>query len=362
MAQVQFETAMVRAEFLNPLKNFEKESYDIEIRKDPLLGMTSVYNPNLRDKAKAFFGENDPDLIQRLVEESEKTCIFCGEKPEQGSPKYLPELLPEGRIKVGEAVLFANLFPLAQYHPVVSLCKTHFLSLSGFRSELLTNGFRAGQSFLKAVHDRDAGAVYATINMNYLFPAGASLVHPHLQMLIGPAACSYHARLADAAKVYYQTYGSSYFCDLIAEEEGRGSRLIGRTGRWHWMTAFSPMGSNEIMAVHEEEADAGVLSDDDLTSLAQGICSVLAFFESLGHLSFNFTLYSIRSGRDAGFRSVLKIINRQNLYPNYRNDDYFLQKMLNAELIIIPPEDLAEKARVFFSPDLTSGGKRSDRV
>jgi len=35
---------------------------------------------------------------------------------------------------------------------------------------------------------------------------------------------------------------------------------------------------------------------------------------------------------------LLKIINRQNLYPNYRNDDYFLQKLLQSELIIDLPE------------------------
>ncbi len=42
-----------------------------------------------------------------------------------------------------------------------------------------------------------------------------------------------------------------------------------------------------------------------------------------------------------GHRCVFKIVSRQNLYPNYRNDDYFLQKMLQTELIFNSPEDLA---------------------
>ena len=45
---------------------------------------------------------------------------------------------------------------------------------------------------------------------------------------------------------------------------------------------------------------------------------------------------------DESFRALLKIITRQNLYSNYRNDDYFLQKLLQSELIITPPEELAE--------------------
>jgi len=44
-------------------------------------------------------------------------------------------------------------------------------------------------------------------------------------------------------------------------------------------------------------------------------------------------------------RCVFKIISRQNLYPNYRTDDYFLQKMLQSELIFNLPEDLAEQLR-----------------
>jgi len=44
-------------------------------------------------------------------------------------------------------------------------------------------------------------------------------------------------------------------------------------------------------------------------------------------------------------------VNRQNLYPNYRNDDYFLQKLLQTELILNLPEDLASEARKYFVND-----------
>lgn len=348
MSRIQFRKSVVRVEFLNPLKNFEQESYDIEIRTDPLTCSSSIFNPNLRDKAKTFFGENDPDLIKRLVEESEKTCIFCGDKPEKGSPKYPNALLPEGRIKVNEAVLFANLFPLAKYHPVVSLCKAHFLRLSEFTPELLNNGFRAAQSFLRAVYAYDPEVSYSSVNANYLFPAGASLVHPHIQMLISPAAYSSQAGLESASRAYFDETGRSYFTDLIEEERNAGLRYISRRGSWHWLVSYSPSGTNEIIAVHEKISDFGLLSDEDLKDLSSGVSKALLLYESLGHLSFNYSLYSKKNGGQDGMRCLFRIITRQNLYPNYRNDDYFLQKMLNAELIIIPPEELAEKARSFF--------------
>ena len=59
--------------------------------------------------------------------------------------------------------------------------------------------------------------------------------------------------------------------------------------------------------------------------------------------------YSVRKEMgDGSFRCMLKIITRQNLYPNYRNDDYFLQKLLQSELIINSPEEIADALRKSF--------------
>jgi hypothetical protein len=109
------------------------------------------------------------------------------------------------------------------------------------------------------------------------------------------------------------------------------------------------MGSNEIMAVHDEESDLGRINMRDLRDLSDGIVKVLALYEDLGHLSFNFSLYSAKGGETVGFRCLFKIVNRQNLYPNYRNDDYFLQKMLRTDLVLNLPEDLAGKAKTHFN-------------
>jgi galactose-1-phosphate uridylyltransferase len=109
------------------------------------------------------------------------------------------------------------------------------------------------------------------------------------------------------------------------------------------------MGSNEITAIHDKEADFGALSNGDLQDLAHGISKVLLLYERLGYLSFNYALFSVRQGaRAEGARCVFKIISRQNLYPNYRSDDYFLQKMLQTELIFNLPEELAEQLKKMF--------------
>lgn len=349
MSRIIFETTSSVFSIKNPYNNFTEESHEVEIRKDPLLGDTSVYNPFLKDKAKFFFGNNDPDLIKRLIETSAETCIFCPDKVEAVTPRYPSDLLLEGRLRIGEALLFPNLFSIAKYHPVIALSKAHFLKLSEFSPELIVNGLAATSQFLTSVYQHDPSAVYAVVNANYLFPAGASLVHPHLQMLISPVAYSYHERLLGACGSYYQKNSSSYHNDLIEEEKKTGSRYITQTGRWHWMTAFSPTGSNEVIAIHEGESDFALISETDLLDLSRGISKVLSFYEKLGYLSFNYSIFSLKKSHPGeGSRCLLKIINRQNLYPNYRNDDYFLQKLLQSELIITLPEELAQGLRDFW--------------
>ncbi|NTU43588.1 MAG: hypothetical protein HGA78_11190 [Nitrospirales bacterium] len=346
MGRVEFISRTERFSIMNPFNNFAVEEHLVEVRRDPLLGDTSIYNPFLKDKARAFFGENDHDLIRKIAEETDRGCIFCPEAVETKTAKYPAEIIPEGRIRKGEAVLFANLFSVGKYHPVIAMSKAHFLKPSELTPEIIGNGFRAAQEFLKAVCEKDASAQYITVNANYLLPAGASLIHPHMQMLITPEPYSYQRRLLEAADRYYEENGSSWFTDLIDEEKRRGSRYIARTGNWHWMTAFSPMGTNEVIAVHEETADFGLLSNEEITALASGISRVLSFYEDIGHMSFNYTLFSTReSAGHKDSRCLFKIITRQNLYPNYRNDDYFLQKLLQSELIFTLPEELAEGVR-----------------
>jgi galactose-1-phosphate uridylyltransferase len=229
------------------------------------------------------------------------------------------------------------------YHPVIALSKAHFLKLAEFRPQLLADGFLVARNFLLEVFQRDPSIVVSTVNANYLLPAGASLVHPHMQMLAAPTAYSYHARLLAASDAYLRTQGSCYYTDLISKERLDASRYIARKGKWHWIASFSPLGSNEIMGIHEDSGDFGSLDNRDLEDLGSGISSTLATFEDLGHLSFNFSLFSAREHE--GFRCMIKIVTRQNLCANYRNDDYFLQKMLQSELIINLPEDLAAGAR-----------------
>jgi galactose-1-phosphate uridylyltransferase len=348
MDRILFESTTSTLLIRNPLSGFAPEEQRVEVRRDPILGDTSVLNPYLGSKA-GFFGVNDRAFIARLAEESAKGCIFCGERLDEKTARYPDDLVPGGRLVRGESTLLPNLFALGAYHPLVVLSRAHFLELSGFTPTLLGDGFAAARDFLRSVHRCDAAVRCAALGANYLPPAGASLLHPHLQMLATPVPYTRHERLLHACRSHHERHGSSRLEDLVREEQRLGKRYAAQLGGWHWIAAYAPLGCNEVLAIHESERDFAALEDDDLQALAAGVSKVLGFYGGLGLLSFNYLLFSVRRSEPAeGFRLLLRIVSRQNLSPGYRNDDYFLQKLLDADVVVTPPEELARGLRAAF--------------
>jgi len=343
MTEIRFEMHEGELELLNPMLDFQPDRQRVQVRRDPLLGHTAVYNPALRDKARTLFGETDRGWLEQLVAASAERCIFCPGRQDK-LPKYPPGLVPEGRIQVGEALLFPNLFSLARYHAVVAVSEAHFLQLREFTTTRVGNALLSMQRFMTAIARTEESARFATLNANYLFPAGASIIHPHFQLLAGPQAYGHHAMLLAAWRAHLDRTGSFYADDLVRAERQRGERYIGGRGGWHWLAAYAPLGNLEIQAFHESVADFTRLDEAAINALAEGIAATLGLYEELGYLSFNFSLYAQRQEDASGARLFLRLITRQNPAPGYRCDDYFLQKLLQSDVILMPPEELARQA------------------
>lgn len=346
MPAIRFDRHEDTLTLLNPLEGFRSTPQRVELRIDPLLGHTAVVNPALADKADMLFNAVDRAWLAGLAERSAATCIFCPDRLE-ATPRFPPELIPEGRLRVGEATLFPNLYALARHHAVVTVSHAHFLELHEFTPARIGDALHAMQLALTAVARHDAESGYATLNANYLFPSGASLPHPHFQLLIGPRPYAHHRALLEAWAAHQAAHGRAYGDDLRASEAAHDERYIACQGAWHWLAAYAPLGHLELQAWHEDAADFTALAQADVAQLAAGLSSALRAYAALGHLSFNFSLYSQRGG--SGARLFLRLIARQNPAPGYRCDDYFLQRLLHTEVILLPPETLARHVRAFFS-------------
>ncbi len=350
MKKIQFLTKKEISRFINPLKNNSLDEQEIEIRFDPLLGHQSVLNPDLRDKVSILFPETDYEYLKKVVDESKSKCFLCDGKWNQTTPRYPDDLIPGGRIVKNETVLFPNLFPLFGYHAVIMLGKKHYRHLNDFSSSLLCDAFNVSVEFIRRCFEHDARTRYFTINANYLLPAGSSVVHPHLQIIGSTLPATHHKQLIDKSLQYFNENSSIYWKDLVETERKKGDRWIGSVGNENWITPFSPVGQNEVQAIWPEKKHFLEWNHEDLCFLSDGISAVLSSYHEMKFSTFNFSIFSgSLDGTDESFRCMMRIITRQNVVPNHRTDDYYFQKLLKNEIILVSPEALASVLRKKFS-------------
>jgi galactose-1-phosphate uridylyltransferase len=346
---IRFETHFQESSFTNPMKNHALDTHTLEIRRDPLTGSQSTFNEGLKDKAVFFFGVTDPRLVEQLAEAGRATCFLCEDRWKLATPRYPEELLAEGRVEVGEAVLFPNLFPVSQVHAVIRVGNAHYLPLDAFEPARILEGFQACRTFTEALARVLPDAEHLTINGNYLHPAGASIAHPHFQLVGGDLPCTWMERILSLGRDWHRQGGQCYWQTLAETERSSGERYVGETGPVCWITSFSPQGTNEVLGLLPEKRNFLEMDGDDLRGLADGLSRVLKGYGSLGVSTFNFSVFSgPLTEPDDSFRCFLRIVSRQNVYENYRTDDYFLQKLLRNELILTLPEELASMLRDFF--------------
>ncbi len=334
----------------NPMMNNELDTQELEIRKDPLTGAQSVFNPRLEDKVAMFYGKSDMNLIEKMAKESESRCFLCGDAWKEITPSYPADIVPEGRIEIGEAVLFPNIFPAAQVHAVIRVGKKHYVPLPGFNPKAVSDAFLTTFELTKLLLKAKDGVNYLAVNGNYLGPAGASIAHPHFQMVGGDLPFTYLEKILDCSRRYLKENHTCFWTDLLEMEKTIGKRYIGATGPVDWVASFSPSGANEIIGMLPERHSFLEMDTSDISALAKGLVNVLCGYADMGLSTFNFAFYSgPLKERDSAFRCFIRIISRQNVYENYRTDDYFLQKLLDNELILTPPEILTEKMQKHFN-------------
>ena len=347
--KIEFDKHIQDSTIHNPMMDNQLDTQSLEIRKDPLTGAQSVFNPRLEDKVSMFYEPSDTALIEKLAEESRANCFLCGDTWKQITPTYPKDLIPEGRIQIGKAVLFPNLFPVAQIHSVIRVGDKHYVPLSEFDPQTVEDAFETSVELARKLITAGMNVRYLTVNGNYLGPAGASIAHPHFQVVGGDMPFTYLENIMDLCRQYFQKHRTCYWSDLVELEKEKEGRYIGATDSVEWLASFAPSGTNEVIGVLPKRRQFLELDGKDLSGVAKGLVNVLSGYAEMGISTFNFSIYSGPLGdRDDSIRCFIRIISRQNVYENYRTDDYFLQKLLDNELILTPPEALAKNLQPHF--------------
>ncbi|MFH1034557.1 MAG: hypothetical protein V1806_08630 [Pseudomonadota bacterium] len=333
---LKFDIARAQTRFLDPFNKFEPTTLVIETRKDPLSG----------DQARVLSFRARPlgpiDHQVYIDRSHERPCPFCPQNIEAMTTRYLPQDLPEGRLSQGGATLFPNAFPYEAMNAVLVVCQEHYLRPGQFTPEMLANALSLAAVAFKRLAK---GQTYASLNWNYLMPAGAGLVHPHFQLAAGKAPTRFQAVLRAHARAYARAQeGADIAADYIQAERQDGSRWLGRLGPASWLTPFAPRAIFDVMALIPGDKGLLDLKPAQVAKLAEGISRVLRFFEAQGVGSFNMALHTqLKPG--AGLPMMLRLVSRVDIPPMGIDEINYFEKLHDEMITFLPPEELAQRLR-----------------
>jgi len=333
--RLKFIKQVYNAEYHDPLNQFELKKIPFEIRYDPLTGRSTRIFPIRKFKLPP----NDyRSVIQKSLDEF---CPFCPDALEKATPRFPEKFVLGGRFKVGEARVVPNLFPYELYTGIVIISPEHYISLNNFSTSLLTNSFTASIKFIKRAHKLDPkNTNSASINWNYMPPAGASLVHPHLQTLAGPRPSNRVKILHNASKKYFNRKKSIFWQDLVEEERKIGLRYLTQIGRLHWLTAFAPRSLIDTIVIFEKCTTIYDIDSQILNDFSRGLLAFFKYIDSINVSSFNLSIF-LSTREIPGYWINARILSRFNLPPLGGSEINYLQMLHDNHWAVRPPEDVA---------------------
>jgi galactose-1-phosphate uridylyltransferase len=345
---IEFRKVVEQSTILNPMKDFAPETHTVEFRVDPLTGQKCFVGIAWIERGTKFPSALDEKQIDEIAEKTREGCFMCPENVERVTPKYPPEVLPEGRLHGVEAILFPNMLAISKYSAVVAV-KSHYLKLTEYPPDILSDAFIVALRFIKRIHEVDPLAGYAAIGCNSLFPAGGSATHPHLHVFIDEVPFNHVENLLQSSKRYFDEHATNYWDDLIKAEKREGERYIGSIGNIDWLAPFAPSGHQEIQAIIRDKSNFIECAEDDMRALAQGLSKVLKYYAEHGIVCFNFLIYSAPLGESLEyFRLGLKIVPRFTFGSNVSDISWRQRLGERGELYTEPPETVANLLRKEF--------------
>ncbi len=341
---IEFKAIESASTFLDPRNGFSQSTVDFQVRIDPLTGRTCHFSHFGALKAQKL------DLPGYEKPEVKGFCPFCSDKREKATPRFTPDIVPEGRLIRGEACLIPNLFPYDIHSGVVIMTDDHVVGLSGFSKERLTDSFLLGLDFLRKIDALDPALPYHLMTWNYMPPSGGGLVHPHQQYFATKFPGNQFTDELKGSERFFKTYEKNYWHTLIEAEMAGNARYIGKVGQTHWITPFASMGLlGEIMCVFPDVFSIRDLKKEHVDDLVSGLGRVFRFYEAEGIFSFNASL-SFGPVGQGHFNSYFRIVPRTFLnMRDFAPDLNFFQAVLAEPICIVLPEDLCRDIRPYFA-------------
>jgi UDPglucose--hexose-1-phosphate uridylyltransferase len=124
--------------------------------------------------------------------------------------------------------------------------------------------------------DRDKRFEYLLLFRNHGSAAGASLSHPHSQLIALPMVPKRINEELDVAERYYVKRGSCIFCDMIAQERSGGERIVYENERFLAVAPYASRFPFETWILPRAHmASFGGIGPEDVAPMAEALKTVL---------------------------------------------------------------------------------------
>src|SRR5882724_9818045 len=326
-----------------------------ELRKDPVVGRWVIIATERARRPSDFAAEP--------VRPRASVCAFCEGPESQTPPEILagrapdsrpngpgwsyrvvpnkfPALRIEGELEPAGEGLFDRMNGVGA-HEVVIETPEHTASLASLPVAAVADVLVAFRERLRDLK-KDPRLEYVLVFKNHGEPAGASLEHPHSQLIATPIIPIMVTEELAGSQQYWQRKERCVWCDVIRQDRRDRRRVVAESGGFIVLEPFAPRFPFEtwILPVRHRSAfeESGV---EELRGLAEMVGTFLRRMNrALGSPPFNFMLHTapLREGAVEYFHWHLEIIPKLTRVAGYEwGSGFFINPA--------PPEDAAEALR-----------------
>ncbi len=207
-------------------------------------------------------------------------------------PNKFPALKVEGAINRMGLGLYDKMDGIGA-HEVIIETPDHNAHLGEMPKEHVVNIFKVFRDRIADLH-KDQRLRYVLIFKNYGEPAGASLAHPHTQLIATPITPRTVAAELESARDHYLAKERCLFCDIINQEVALKERIVLSTDKYIAICPYASRFPFEIWLLPRQHLyDFSLLNDEDISSLTDAMQVILHRLRvSLDDPPYNFVLHT----------------------------------------------------------------------
>jgi UDPglucose--hexose-1-phosphate uridylyltransferase len=267
--------------------------------------------------------------------------------------KY-PALRIEGSAAVSAAGLFETMGGLGAHEVIIETPHHHLhpaiMSASQFAASLWM--YRERYRDL----DRDDRFKYLLLFRNHGRSAGASLSHPHSQLIALPIVPKRATEELEGAQAYFAREGHCIYCELVRQEQSARARVVWENDEFVAFVPFAAWCPFECWVIPKRhEASFGGITDGQIAPLSDAMQQTLGrLYRCVANPPYNYIIHTAPYDAKVGhfYHWHIEIIPRLSQVAGFEWGSGFY-------INTVPPEDAARYLRdvVFEVPAAPAGSR-----